>query len=106
MKKINKSELLKYEDNLVQFRANQDKIESYLLLGLIPLAAIVIVMITIVYFKHDREYKIDGISKMTRNLPSDHTPAEVGYLTYMGKNRGRGNHSNAFRSYSKRIHYN
>ncbi len=83
--KINKSELLKYEDNLVQFRANQDKIESYLLLGLIPLAAIVIVMITIVYFKHDREYKIDGISKMTRNLPSDHTPAEVGYLTYMGK---------------------
>ena len=78
--KMNLASLLNYEHDLVLSYERQLAVEKYLSLGLVPLGIIMLSLAFVAYFLFDKELPRRDMGRYLSDLPSDDTPAEIGYL--------------------------
>lgn len=79
------SYLLGYEEGLRLSYERQLATEKSLNLGLIILAPTMLIIALFSYFIFDKEHPKYEVNKYIFDLPSDDTPAEIGYLFHMQK---------------------
>ncbi len=78
--KMNLASLLDYEEELALDYERQLEVEKYLNYGLIPLGILMFILGITAYILFDKELPTRDVNKYLSDLPSDDTPAEIGYL--------------------------
>lgn len=82
---MNLSYLLGFEEGLRISYERELATEKNLKLGLLIIAPMMLVIVVVSYFIFDKEHPKYQIDKYLSDLPSDDTPAEIGYLFHMQK---------------------